>query len=155
MTRTLADRFDEAKGAPIDYSGRSLHKSLKLPVSTGDSLELRFLRSSDRPVQGVGLKCENCRVKIAGIVAASAALWRETASDHVAIDIVNARNAAQLILFNQWRDEKHGSTMYHLNNAAMEIVEQPDAALLLRCSDGWGEPDFQDLVVELRVKTAR
>jgi hypothetical protein len=54
------------------------------------------------------------------------------------------------VFVNQWRDEKFGSTMYRLNNAAMEILPQEDGvSVVMRCSDGWGEPDFDDLVIQL------
>lgn len=155
MVKTLADHFAETRGAAIQYLGRQLHKSLELAVRTGDSLELRFVRSTESPVQGVGLKCKHCRVGIAGTAAANVALWRDTAPDCVTVNVLNAKNAAQVVLFNQWRDEKHGSTMYHLNNAAIEILKQADGSLLLRCSDGWGAPNFEDLVLEVRVSEAR
>ena len=62
----------------------------------------------------------------------------------------NARKPVQLIIYNVWRDEKYGTTMYGLNAAAM-VVQQPRAdEWTLACSDGWGvEPDFSDLVVRL------
>lgn len=56
---------------------------------------------------------------------------------------------ARVVITNQWRDEKYGSTMYKLNNAAMEVLDQTDGSLLLRCSDGWGDADFNDLVVQV------
>lgn len=150
--QTFTERFEAANGGPIQHEGRELQKSFSLPVKKGDSFELRFLRAAERPVQGLGLKCEGCKLMIADTVAASIALWTDTAPESVSIQVVKAKPGARVIIFNQWRDEKYGSTMYHLNNAAMEIVPQPDGWITLRCSDGWGDPDFNDLIAALRLK---
>jgi hypothetical protein len=36
-----------------------------------------------------------------------------------------------------------------VNNAAMDVQPQPDSSLLVRCSDGWEGPDFNDLVFQI------
>jgi len=41
--------------------------------------------------------------------------------------------------------------MAWLGNAGM-LVETQDDAVILKCSDGVGSPDFEDLVVELSLK---
>lgn len=151
--QTFAERFGAAKDAPIHYNGRDLHRQFVLPVKKGDSIGLRFLRATDRPVQGVGVKCEKCEISIADTRARSFGLWTDTAPSEVILNVVKAQADARVVFFNQWRDEKYGSTMYHLNNAAMEIVPQPDGSVLLRCSDGWGEPDFNDLVLQVKPGT--
>jgi hypothetical protein len=145
---TFADRFECTKGAPIQHEGRELHTSLTLQVASGDTIAITFLHTTDRPVQGIGIKCEKCEVSIAGTTSRSIGLWTDTAPRDVTIKVGKAKAGARLVLVNQWRDEKYGSTMYRLNNAAMEIVQQPDGSILARCSDGWGEPNFNDLVFQ-------
>ncbi|WP_337169514.1 hypothetical protein [Gemmatimonas aurantiaca] len=146
---TFADQFQSTNGAPIRYDGRELHAKLAFQVKNGDTIELRFLRSAERPVQGIGITCEKCEIRVASTTAKRIGLWADTAPRTVTLEVVKARTDAHVIFFNQWRDEKYGSTMYRVNNAAMELVPQPDASILVRCSDGWGEPDFNDLVFQI------
>ena len=146
---TFTDQFESTNGAPIQYDGRELHAKLVLAAANGDTIALRFLRSADRPVQGIGITCEHCEIRVAGTMAKSIGLWTDTAPKAVTLEVVKAKTGARVIFFNQWRDEKDGSTMYRLNNAAMELVPQPDGSILARCSDGFGEPDFNDLVFQL------
>jgi hypothetical protein len=54
-------------------------------------------------------------------------------------------------VLDQWKDMKYGSTMYRLNDAAMQIDHGADGSLLFKCSDGWGQPDFGDLIFEVRM----
>ena len=146
---TFADQFQSTNGAPIRYDGRELHAKLNLQVKNGDTIELRFLRSAERPVQGIGITCGKCEIRVASTTAKRIGLWTDTALRTVTLEVVKAGTDAHVIFFNQWRDEKYGSTMYRVNNAAMELVPQPDASILVRCSDGWGQPDFNDLVFQI------
>jgi hypothetical protein len=50
---------------------------------------------------------------------------------------------------NQWRDEVHGATLLGMNNAGMMVQAKSEVCWLLRCSDGWEGPNFDDLVVEI------
>jgi hypothetical protein len=146
--RTFTEQFQDTKGKPIWYEGRELRPTYRRPVSKGDSFKVRFLHAVDRPLQGVGLKCNGCEVHVGDTVARNIALWTDTAPKEVVVDVIRAKPGAEVALFNQWRDEKYGATMYHLNNAAMEIVPRGDGPVIIRCSDGWGEPNFDDLVFE-------
>ena len=145
--------FIESKGAPIQYDGRTLHSSLKLQVSAGDRLDVFLEHFVARPIQGLAISSVNRRHKlsIASSKHHSFVLWTDTAPGQIELTApVNARKPVQLIIYNVWRDEKYGTTMYGLNAAAM-VVQQPRAdEWTLACSDGWGvEPDFSDLVVRL------
>ena len=145
--------FKESKGAPIQYDGRTLHSSLQLQVSAGDRLDIFLERFVARPIQGLAISSVNKghKLSIASSKHHSFVLWTDTAPSHIELTApVNVRKPVQLIIYNVWRDEKYGTTMYALNAAAM-IVEQPRAdEWTIACSDGWGvEPDFGDLVVRL------
>ena len=147
MPDTLSQLFEGVeKGVPIRYGGRDLYRAYRLEVREGDTLSIRFLKNVDRPVQGIGLKCHKCKLQVAGTEAANLALWVDTAPPTVVVRIAKAKPGATVLVSNLWRDEKHGTTMYYINNAAMDVVAQPDGSLLFRCSDGWLGPDFGDLV---------
>lgn len=148
---TFAERFLAANGKPIEYKGRLLVSSYVLAVSAGDTITVSFLSAVERPVQGIGIRCESCLVRISTAKGKSFALWADTAPARVTVDVVRAKSGTgKVVLFNQWKDEEYGATMYHLNNAAMQVAESADGSAVLRCSDGWGEPDFGDLLVQVR-----
>ena len=147
--QTLADRFDAAEGGVITFEGRELRRDLRMPVQSDTTFVVEFLKSTSRPVQGLGLKAKNCSLVVTGTKGRSIGLWTDTAPRRVEVRVENVRTDAVIRFFNQWRDEKYGSTMYHLNNAAMEIDQQPDGSFVLKCSDGWSSPNFEDLVVRI------
>jgi len=150
-TSTFAELFDAAQGTSIRYQGRELHATYDVAVSQGQTITLRFLRSTHRPVQGVGIACHNCQIAIGETEAKNIALWTDTAPADVVLTITKAKSGARVTFVNQWRDEKFGSTMYRLNNAAMEILPGPNGLLDFRCSDGWGAADFNDLIFQLQL----
>jgi hypothetical protein len=147
--QTLADRFETAKGGVITFEGRELRRDFIMPAQSGTTLFVDFLKSTNWPVQGLGLKAERCTLVVGGTTGKSIGLWTDTAPRRVEVRVDKARKGATIRFFNQWRDEKYASTMYHLNNAAMEIEQQSDGSVLLKCSDGWSEPNFEDLVVRI------
>ena len=152
-TAVTLDQLSKANsGQPIEYEGRRLHWTYTIAVTKEAMLTLLFLRAAERPVQGIGIKAEKCRLEIAGTRGTDIALWADTAPRRVPMRVSNPRNGALLRFWNQWRDEKHGTTMYRLNNAAMEVLPQPDGSVLFRCSDGWLGPDFDDLVFQTEME---
>jgi hypothetical protein len=153
--QTLADRFDEAGGDAITFEGRELRRDFTLPVANQAALIIEFLKYTDHPIQGLGLKAERCSIAVAGTIAKNIGLWTDTAPRRVELRVQRAGKSAAIRFFNQWRDEKYGSTMYHLNNAAMEVEQQPDGSFLLKCSDGWSTPNFEDLVVRVSQASSR
>lgn len=77
---TFADQFQSTNGAPIRYDGRELHAKLAFQVKNGDTIELRFLRSAERPVQVIGITCEKCEIRVASTTAKRIGLWADVSS---------------------------------------------------------------------------
>lgn len=61
-----------------------------------------------------------------------------------------AKGVRSLRIWNAWRD--NDLTQAWLGNAGMRVIPGEGGSLTLRCSDGEGEPDFDDLVAEVRVR---
>jgi hypothetical protein len=143
--------FLKSKGAPIEYQGRWLYLGYWFPVSVGDEIRVTFVKFAKQPVQGlrVGTRGKGCQLELAQQRGDDFVLWAETAPRLVKILVVEARSGAEVGLWNVWRDDKHGTMMYGVNNAAIDVNRQPDGRVLLMCSDGRGKPDFDDLVVEV------
>src|SRR5262245_43870834 len=142
---TLSELFDASEARHIHWNGYELARDLVVKVGKGDEVHIRFLRSCDVPVQGIGITGKSCQLEISGTRSAHIGLWRDTAPAEVILRVATARSGATITFFNQWRDEKHGTTMYHVNNAAMQIEQESPNVFLVRCSDGWGPVDLSDL----------
>jgi hypothetical protein len=147
---TLKELFTKEKGGPITVDGRQLFSTYVVQVKDGEILKLDFLRSAARPVQGISLTAKRCQLEVSGSAGGGIELWTNSAPKHVELKVVRAKSGATVDIVNQWIDEKYG-TSRQVNNAAIEIEKQADDTLLLRCSDGVGETDFDDLVFQLVV----
>jgi hypothetical protein len=148
---TLADEFNRTDGKPIVYDGRTLTMSFSLQVEQGDRVDVIFERFAPSPVQGLrlALKEKGGQLEIGKQRSTDFVLWTDTAPRHVQVLIAKGKRKGHLVLWNVWRDAKHGTTLYGVNNAAIEVAEQSATGAVLRCSDGWLGPDFDDLVVRL------
>ena len=149
----FAALFKESDNRPIEWEGHWLYPFLSLHVSRGDFLDISILRSAKAPIQGLSLSATSRKVELEtnGTSGRSFALWSDTAPKHTRVKVLRpVRSSAEIMIRNIWRDEKYGATMYALNAAAIQIDQQGDNEWVLRCSDGWGTPDFNDLIVLVR-----
>lgn len=78
-------------------------------------------------------------------------LWVDTAPSDVEIVCKAPRTGAVIRIWNAWRDSA-GTTQAWLRNAGM-LVDATGAGVILRCSDGLGPPDFDDLIVKIQFVT--
>jgi hypothetical protein len=149
---TFSEAFIANKGAPIPYGSSVLHWTYWIAIHADDNIEIIFERFKELPVQGICIAAENATLNIVGSPSPKFVLWTDTAPRHVTVRVVHAGADARVSIFNVWRDEQHGSMMYRVNNAAMQIQPQDDGSVVLRCSDGYGveHVDFDDLVIRLQ-----
>ena len=148
---TLADEFKRTNSKSIVYEGRTLIRSYELPVEVGDKVCLTFVRFAKSPVQGIriSMREKGCTLELAAAGAADFVVWTDTAPRQVEVTVRKAKGKCHLMLWNVWRDEKYGTTLYGLNNAAIHVVEESPTQAVLNISDGWLGPDFEDLVVRV------
>jgi hypothetical protein len=151
--------FRRSGGEPVIYEGREIQPSFWLPVSRGEELQLTLKSSARAPVQGLQVVARakrgkvndtRCKVEIAGRTGTDFVLWTPTAPRESRVKIIEAPAGSQVGVWNVWQHPRHETMLYGVNNAGMRIeVRSPDH-WVLECSDGVGDPDFTDLVVELR-----
>lgn len=141
------ERFIESKGQPIEHEGREVHVSVRVSVHSGDSVSLTFKHATPTPLQGLRIIAKNCVLESLGEEGKQFVIWRDTAPDRSEYQIQKAKSGAEVVLMNVWRDEMYGSTMHGLNNAGIQRTLEADGSMVLKCSDGWGPPQFDDLVV--------
>lgn len=91
-------------------------------------------------------------LRVGDIEAKHITLWRDTAPKEICVVVVAKKNA-RLRVWNIWRDAINGQdvTQAWLRNSGMRIEPSGrPSETVLRCSDGVGPVDFDDLVVGLK-----
>lgn len=148
-SNTFMDQFIARKGEPITYDGRDIYWTYHIPVRKGDEVVLRLRHFVRQPVQGIAIDCDNCTARIGGISGNAFQIWTDTAPETVPVQILRAKAGARLAVFNVWRGDQGQLMLYRLNNAAIDVRPGQADVVVLHCSDGYGPPDFDDLVVEV------
>lgn len=144
----LSRLFAEQQASQIDWHG-AVFGLYELPPETGN-LTLRMQARARSPRQGVRLKVRGGQLEANGVLATDLVLWEDASPDEFDVRVHwNPRGARTLRIWNCW--EVNGVTHAWLGNAGMRVEATPPGLVVLRCSDGHGEPSFDDLVVHLRV----
>ena len=151
METDLATIFAEQQTNKIDWGG-PLYSLYELPTGSGE-MTIRFVAFRACPPQGLRLKIRGGSLDIDGRTADEVVLWTDTAPTEVRVAINwKPHGARSLRIWNVWRMEE--VTQAWLGNAGMRVSTTDNGTLLLRCSDGEGEPDFEDLIANVAVDEA-
>lgn len=150
MPKPLMTLFQEAESAQIMWQGLQLFGLIEIPCPSDFRLE--FEAAKDCPVQGVNLKCVGGLLSIDDIQAKEMVLWKDTAPEVVYVHVRPAGRAVPTLkIWNVWRGKVGGVDVKQawLGNAGMQF-DQADKRIRIRCSDGVGEVDFDNLIVSLK-----
>jgi len=152
------DRFTATNFAPVEYDGLLVHPMLRLKVAVQDRLQLQWVSAHSPRVQGLSLRLRRPGVPGAkgrgGLLRADDAevptivLWMDTAPVSVEVRCVQVTDGAELQVSNRWRMDD-GTEHEWLNNFGIVIESRGPTSYLLRCSDGYGAPSFEDLIVRV------
>lgn len=144
-SQTLSGLFIENRGDPIEWEGRSVYQMWSKDWNQElQKLVIRRISSDSTFTQGLRVKLDRGEMLVNGQILKDATLWSDTSPDLVRIDIVKTPKVIKI--WNTWLYD--GQTWAWTGNAGMLIQEQ-GCRVLLRCSDGVGEVDFGNLVIEL------
>jgi len=155
MAERLSDRFMRADGQPIDVAGRTVQMMFELPPLTRETLiKLEFEDPSPARAQGLRIKVRNGKAVIAESVEDDLVLWSDSAPRVVEVLARPDTNGKPMTIrvWNVWRDAF--DVMQAWTGDAGMVVEDEGDVLTLRCSDGFEEPTFDDLVVRMTVTEA-
>jgi hypothetical protein len=146
---TLAERFAAVEGAPVDVDGRLAHMLYELPpIAAPAALRIALRAAGARP-EGLRLKARHGRVVVNGEGLDDVVLWSDTAPPEVVAELQpGGRRPMSLRMWNTWRDPQ-GTMQAWIGDAGMLVDE--GEPVVLRCSDGFDRPSFDDLVVELEL----
>jgi hypothetical protein len=150
MSARLAERFTAAQGAPIEVDGKLVHMMFELPPIDGAAeLHVELETDSARP-QAVRLKARGGKLLLNEQLVDDVVLWSDTAPPAVTASLRPQSSATPMTLrvWNAWRDTA-GTMQAWIGDAGMLVEEEGPGVVVLRCSDGFDAPTFDDLIVRL------
>jgi len=154
MCEALADQFAKAHASQIDWEGAAAYAIYEIAPAP-ETVLIEFLKAKAAPVQGLTLKVYGGALLVDGVEAREVLLWHDTVPAQVAVQVRReAGKNPTLKFWNVWRGSVGGSdvTQAWLGNSGMRIEPSEDGrSLSLRCSDGEGAVDFNDLDVRVTV----
>ncbi len=150
MKKTLAELFMAAAGPTVEYEGRVVHAAVFRQVTQPGFYIVRFIKAVRKPLQVLGMAIDEGELTIEGTTAKKIALWYDFSPDVVKVHYRPSPGGDRLSIYNMWEDEQ-GTVHAWLVHAGM-IVEEAGNKMILRCSDGLGDPTFDDLIVEIEFR---
>lgn len=147
MKKILAKLFSEAKGHTVEYEGRTVHGVVFRHVNTPGKFLVRFIKAVPLPVQALCIDIEPGKLLIEDTEAPNMLLRLDTSPSVVNVSYRPGTKGSRISFYNAWINEDGGIDSW-LVHAGM-LVEESGNKMVLRCSDGRGEPTFDDLIVEI------
>ena len=131
---------------------------LRLQVADADRVKVIWVSANSPRTQGLGLRLRRRGIqgargragllRVDDIEAPAIMLWMDTATPTVEVLCGPVDDDGELQISNRWRLDD-GREDEWLNNYGMVIDSDTDDTFVLRCSDGFGAPSFDDLVVRI------
>ena len=150
MAEKLSDLFESARQPVIEWRGQIVYALFEVPELAGSST-LRIMLEGTSPTrpQALRLNARGGRLEINGHLLDDVVLWSDNDQDVVvAVARTWPGKSMSLQLWNAWRDTM-GVMQAWIGNAGMLVEGDLEHGLVLRCSDGFGEPTFGDLVATI------
>jgi len=150
---TLADLFRASRGEPVEWAGRRVHAMLEFAGLTTDKrLLIEFAQASPLRPQALRLRVRGGVIELREQELDDVVLWYDSVPGTV---IARLRPKTPVVpmslrVWNAWRDAA-GTMQAWIGNAGMLIEERGAGVIVVRCSDGFDEPSFDDLVATLRL----
>jgi len=147
---TLATRFRASKGQPVKYENKLVHAMYTRNCILTGAIRIRFKSATKAAPQALCVKARKGALEINKIATRDiAVLWTDTAPNVVDV-IYRFKGKGEIRFWNAWKDSD-GVQHAWIGNAGMLVSEQPGHTTL-SCSDGIGDPEFRDLIVEISDK---
>lgn len=150
----LSELFAASQGAPVEVDGRLVHMMYEFdPITVPSELVVERLASSDEHPEGIRLKARGGKIVIEDEPLDDVVLWSDTAppEDKGTLEPDAGGKPMTLRAWNVWRDPQ-GAMQAWIGDAGMIVEQLPDGSVTLHCSDGFDEPSFDDIVVNLAVQ---
>lgn len=145
---SLATSFRSGNNRKIKWHGSPVHSMLQFGVTNGDTISVTRVRASSTRAQALKVSVDKGDLRANSILMTTAAIWTHTSPEQVSVEVVG-RRVRSIDVWNSWSYD--GVDSAWLGNAGI-MVESKGDTHTLRCSDGLGEPNFDDLVVRLEIR---
>lgn len=145
--KILCDLFMQSRKPTVQYKGLTVHAAYFKHVKKPGAFIVRFLHEINFPIQALGIDIDDGIMVIEGFEVSKTILRRDTCPEVVIVHYDPPPWGTRLCLYNQWID-KNGNSDAWIGNAGM-LVEEFGNKVFFHCSDGKGEPTFDDLIVEI------
>jgi len=149
MSKNLSELLTDAKGAPIWFGDLEVSAICELPMESRSILKVSIEQASYAIPQALHMMAKDGSLLANGMSLTEAIFWTDTAPRDFEVSFMPSRATGQLKLWNEWRD-KNGVEHAWIGNAGI-VISRDEDELLLKCSDGIGEPTFDDFVVRIRI----
>jgi hypothetical protein len=153
MKKTLAELFMKSRGKPIEYNGITVHSAVFRHVKKPGRFMVRFIKAKPEPIQALRINIDKGGAltirELADIERGDPKiiLRLDTCPDVAEVVYRPSPQGGRLTFYNAWIDENDQIDAWVMH--AGMIVEETEKKILLACSDGIGEPSFDDLIVEI------
>lgn len=147
MKKTLAELWEETGGPTVQYEGQTVHGVVFKQVKRPGRLTVRFLSSVEKPVQALRIDIDAGQLCVDETESEKMILRLDTCPQVSVVHYMPSSLGSRLTFYNAWINEDGGVDAWMMHSGM--LVEEAGNKMILRCSDGRGEPNFQDLVVEI------
>lgn len=145
----LSELFSKSRASQIDWGG-DLYSMYTLPTDA-TVVRLAFISSSAPLRQGIRLKSSGGSILVNDQSLQDVVLWEGSAPAVVEMRLQwEGSLNRSLRVWNCW--ERNGVTDAWTGNSGMRVEVREHGVFILQCSDGDGDPDFSDLVVEIQTR---
>lgn len=159
MVKRFGELWIETEGEPFEFEGQLVHQTYRRTIEPGTLIEVEFLDSRTKPVQGLQMKTKGAKLAWDehGLEGQPVRLWADK-QNRATIRSVTPRKSVELAIWNIWLDEHEGKHPYEPDRygivqawwawSGMLIQEDADV-VLFNCSGSYDGPDFTDLVAKV------
>jgi hypothetical protein len=157
MATSLSELFQASGGKPIQWEDQLVHMMFEFAdLDAGKELRIDFSQPNPARPEALRLKSRGGSLELNGKLLDDVVLWSDSAP-HSVFAGLHPKRAGQPMsvrVWNAWRDEL-GTMQAWIGNSGMLIEELRDHVTMLRCSDGFDDPSFDDLVARVEVVNGR
>jgi hypothetical protein len=147
MKKTLAELWDETTGPTVQYDGLTVHGVVFKHVEKAGRFIVRFIKAVHTPMQALRIDIDPGKLLIEEIESAKMILRLDTSPDTIEVVYRPHRDGSRISMYNAWINEDGGIDAWLMNFGM--LLEEAGNKMTLHCSDGRGEPTFDDLIAEI------
>lgn len=144
---TLSALFMKTKGAAIEINGRLVQPIFQMKINDArKTFLIRRVASISSPTSGLRIKVVKGEIEVNSQSHSDVILWVDSSPELVEISVLS-KAGCELKMWNVWR--VGDLVQAWIGNAGI-VISKTEEVITLECSDGVGEIDFSNLIIELK-----